>query len=149
MRNTMMMLVMLIGMGVAFPAYSDQGCSTRVLAGKWVFATAIGHQALGGPFPPGKDITAIGTMNIDRNGVLEGTFDATVQDTFFLPGNSYTGSLVVLPDCTGTLTFITSQGTARTDSIVVVNGSELIGMSQDPANLWTYQARRLGFKTRR
>lgn len=149
MKKNLVVLVTLAGMAMASPAYSDHGCSTRELAGKWVFATAIGRQMLGAPFPPDKDITAIGTMNVNRDGSLEGVFDATVQDTFFLPDNSYTGSLVVNRDCTGTLTFITSQGTSRTDSIVVVDNFELLGMSQDPANLWTYQARRIAFKGRR
>lgn len=127
-------------------AHAGGKCSTRMLAGKWVFATSIGRQMLGAPFPPGKDITAIGTMNIERNGSLSGEFDATVQDTFFLPGNTYSGAVVIDSDCTGTLTFITSQGTVRTDSIVVVSRKEMIGMSQDPLNLWTYQVRRIGGK---
>ena len=46
-------------------------------------------------------------------------------------------------DCTGTVSFATSVGSVRTDSIVVVNRREILGMSQDPANLWTYQVRRI------
>ena len=62
----------------------------------------------------------IGTMNIDRDGSVSGKFDLTVQDFIFLSDITYTGSVTVNPDCTGTLTFVTSFGSMRTDSIVVV-----------------------------
>jgi hypothetical protein len=124
------------------PSEANATCSIKDIAGKWMFATGIGRQSLGGPFPPEKDITAIGTMNINRDGTLEGKFDVTVEDTF--PATmTYSGSVVVNPDCTGTLTFVTSGGSARTDSIAIVSRKEILGMSQDPANLWTYQIRRI------
>lgn len=117
-------------------------CTVRKVAGRWLFATSIGHQMLPG-FPPGKDITALGTMIIHRDGSVMGVFDATVEDTAFLPGIPYEGSVVINPDCTGTLTFVTGAGSVRTDSIAIVGRTEIIGMSQDPANLWTYQVRRV------
>jgi hypothetical protein len=118
----------------------DQGrsCSIRSLAGRWVFATEVGQ------FPAfGGDITAIGTMNIDREGNVSGEFDATVASRAFLANIAYSGSVTVEEDCTGTLTFETSAGTVRTDSIAVVAQNEMWGMSQDPGNLWTYRVRRL------
>jgi hypothetical protein len=39
--------------------------------------------------------------------------------------------------------FITARGTTRTDSIVVLSGGYVRGMSQDPVFLWTYDMRRL------
>jgi len=68
------------------PAAADDGCSVRSIAGNWLFATDIGRQMLGEPFPPDKDITALGTMHIGRDGTISGTFDVTVQDFAFLPG---------------------------------------------------------------
>lgn len=113
-------------------------CSVSSLAGRWLFATDVGQfPALGG------DITALGTMTVHRDGRVEGRFDATVALVGFLPGNTYDGSIVVNPDCTGTLTFVTSESTQRTDSIAIVSRRDLWGMSQDPENLWTYRARRL------
>lgn len=125
------------------PAAADDSCSIRAIAGNWLFATSIGRQMLGAPFPPDKDITAIGTMNIALDGTLSGTFDVTVEDFAFLPGVTYTGSVVVNPDCTGTLSFATSADSVRTDSIAVVSRREMLGMSQDFLNLWTYQIRRV------
>ena len=131
----------------SLPTDASAGCSVRDIAGKWIFATGIGRQSLGEPFPPGKDITAIGTMNINRDGTLEGKFDVTVQDAF--PGTlTYSGSVVVNADCTGTLTFITSTGATRTDSIAIISRREMLGMSQDPANLWTYQVHRIASQLR-
>ena len=121
----------------------DGGCSVHDIKGKWIFATNIGRQSLGEPFPPDKDITAIGTMNIERDGTVSGTFDVTVEDFAFVPGVVYTGEVVVNPDCTGTLTFVTTLGSVRSDSIAVVSRREMIGMSQDPLNLWNYQVRRI------
>jgi hypothetical protein len=133
-------LIALLGAGQAFA--TERGCSIDMVKGRWVFATGIGHQALAGA-PPPADITAIGTWNVHRDGTLEGTFDVTFQDAAFVPGVPYTGSVIVNPDCTGTVTFTTGAGSARTDSILVLNRYEIWGMSQDPANLWTYQVRRL------
>ncbi len=137
-------LLMLLGR----PALAGDGCSVRDIAGKWMFATGIGRQMLGGDIPPGKDITAIGTMNIARNGTLSGTFDVTVQDAFFFPGVTYVGNIVVNRDCTGTVTFETSLGSVRSDSIALVSRREMLAMSQDPLNLWTYQIRRVAANLR-
>ncbi len=134
--------LLLLSAALANPAWADRGCSVRDVAGKWMFATGIGRQMLPG-FPPDKDITAIGTMNIARDGSLEGTFDVTVQDTFFQPDIPYTGSVVVNSDCTATIEFVTALGSARTDSIVIVNRRAMTAMSQDPLNLWTYEIRRV------
>ncbi len=125
------------------PAAADEGCTVKQLAGSWIFATSIGRQTLGAPFPADKDITAIGTMNIGRNGTLSGTFDVTVEDFAFIPGVVYSGEVIVNPDCTGTISFETSVGSVRTDSIAVLSRREIIAMSQDPLNLWTYQVRRI------
>lgn len=130
-------------------AAAGNGCTVKAIAGQWLFATGIGRQMLGEPFPPDKDITAIGTMNINRDGSLSGNFDVTVEDFGFIPGIVYDGSLTVNPDCTGTLSFVTSVGSVRTDSIAVVNRNEILGMSQDPANLWTYQIRRVAANQRK
>jgi len=118
-------------------------CSTEALAGKWIFATGVGRQMLGEPFPPDQDITAIGTWNVDRHGNLEGVFDVTVENFAHLADVSYSGSVTVNDDCRGTVEFVTSAGSARTDSITVVSPWEILGMSRDPANLWTYEVRRL------
>jgi hypothetical protein len=125
--------------GVTPSADGGQSCSTRAVAGRWLFATDVGHQSLG----PGGDITAIGTLNIDSQGNISGTFDVTVQDAAFRPGNTYEGTIVVNSDCTGTMMFQTSTGSIRTDSIAVVSRGEFWGMSQDTRNLWTYRARRV------
>ncbi len=142
-RNLLIITTLVFSLLAGRPAAAESNCSVRDISGNWMFATSIGRQMLGAPFPPDKDITAIGTMNIERDGSLSGTFDVTVQDTVFLPGIVYTGSVVVHPDCTGTVTFQTSVGSVRSDSIVVINRREILAMSQDPLNLWTYQIRRI------
>jgi len=48
----------------AFAGMDTAGCSPRMLAGRWMFATDVGKQS----FFPGGDITAIGTFWIDRQG---------------------------------------------------------------------------------
>lgn len=132
---------LLVSLGGA--ALADDRCSIRSIAGNWLFATSIGHQMLGEPFPPDKDITAIGTLNIEEDGTLSGTFDVTVEGFAFIPGLFYSGSVLVNPDCTGILSFVTSAGSTRTDSIAVLSRREILAMSQDPMNLWTYQIRRI------
>jgi hypothetical protein len=123
------------------------GCSLRDVTGKWLFATSIGRQMLP-DLPPEKDMTALGTWVVTRDGGFSGTFDVTVEDTLFAQGVPYTGSIVINPDCTGTVTFVTGLGSTRIDTIAVVGRGEILGMSQDPANLWTYQVRRVGFLRR-
>lgn len=144
-RQQMTLTALLACTLLASPAFADRACSLNDIAGNWVFATGIGQQNL--PIPPADgDITAIGTMNIARDGSLQGTFDATIYQDQFLQSVPYWGSIVVNADCTGTIEF-TTPISSRRDSIVIVNRREMIGMSQDPLNLWTYQIRRLaGFE---
>jgi hypothetical protein len=145
MKALFMTAVAVAGLQFSGSALANGGgerCSTSMLAGRWFFATGIGHQTLANAPAPG-DITAIGTMTIRRNGDLEGGFDVTFEGAAFAAGVPYAGSVTVNPDCTGTLSFVTGTGSARTDSIVVLNRYEIWGMSQDPNNLWTYRARRL------
>lgn len=125
----------------AFAGNEYEVCNTRMLAGRWMFATDVGHQAI---FPGGGNITALGVFRFDRQGtLLDGVFDATVEKFRFLPGVTFTGSVVVNANCTGTLTFVTSAGTTRSDSIIVLGPGHVRGMSQDINNLWTYDMRRL------
>lgn len=140
--------VLILGLVLAAPAMAGDGkdgsCSTRSLAGRWIFATDVGQ------FPDfGGDITAIGTMNIDKKGNVSGEFDFTVAQVVFGPDITYEGSITVGADCTGTLHFVTSDGGERTDSIAVVGNGEMWGMSQDILNLWTYRARRISKKSRK
>lgn len=124
----------------AFAGNEFETCSTRMLAGRWMFATDVGRQAIF----PGGDITAMGVFRFDRQGtLLDGVFDATVEKFRFLQGITFTGSVVVNANCTGTLTFVTSAGTTRNDSIIVLGPGHVRGMSQDVNNLWTYDMRRL------
>ncbi len=142
------MTILLMGMGLLPTAQvlAEDSCSTRAIAGRWLFASGVGRQMFGDGIPPEKVVTAIGTMNINRDGSLSGKFDLTIQDVVFVPGITYAGLVTVNPDCTGTLTFVTSDGAMRTDSIVVVDRREMLGMTQDPLNLWTYQVRRISSK---
>ena len=144
--KTLIAAILGLAMVTTIPAFADDDhdddrrtCSTRMLAGKWLFATSVGRQA----FSPGGDIMALGTMNINKAGELKGVFDVTIENDVFLPGIGYSGSVTVNRDCTGTLQFVTDLGTARTDSILVLNRKEVRAMSQDPGNLWTYEMRKI------
>ena len=147
MKALMTATALILGLVFAAPAMAngkDGSCSTRSVAGRWIFATEVGQ------FPEfGGNITAIGTMNIDRKGNVSGEFDFTVAEVVFGPDTTYEGSITVDADCTGTLHFVTSTGGERTDSIAVVGDGEMWGMSQDISNLWTYRVRRLSKKSRK
>jgi hypothetical protein len=134
--TTALTLALLLGSN----AFAGDGpdCSARMLAGRWMFATDVGKQT----FFPGGDITALGTFRVDRSGKLKGKFDATVAGWMHLPGVEFAGEFTVNPDCTGTVSFLTSNGRSRTDSIVIL-GDRIHGMSQDVQFLWTYEARRM------
>jgi len=114
-------------------------CSLKSLAGRWAFATDVGHETIAF----GGDITAIGTFDLGRDGEVAGTFDVTFENNAFIPDVPFEGSMTVEENCKGTLTFVTGQGTSRTDSLIVIDRDFLWGMSQDPQNLWTYRVRRL------
>lgn len=141
----------LVTLQFAPPASAHRGgnndCSARMLTGRWLFATGVGQQQLADAPPPGR-ITALGTMNIHRNGTLEGKFDVTFEAHAASPGGfgtgmPYSGEVLLNDDCTGTISFVTALGTSRTDSIAVVDRDEVWAMSQDPNNLWTYRMRRI------
>lgn len=125
-------------------ADQPQRCSTRMVAGRWLFATGMGHVLAPAPPFSGQGITAIGTMNIDRHGNVKGRFDNTIAGFGSFEHNLYWGTIEVNEDCTGRLHFTTSSGSMRTDSIAVLNDSEMWGMSLSETNPWTYTSRRVG-----
>lgn len=142
------------GHASAEDSYKRRGCSVRSIAGHWLFATDVGRIIIDPENP--SSITALGTMHIDRRGNISGTFDATVSypappplpESGFLPAQTYTGTIVVNRNCTGTLEFVTSQGNTRTDSIAIVSPHEMWGMSQVSTELWTYRARKVAGRRR-
>lgn len=118
----------------------ERPCNLDFVAGEWMFATDVGRQAL---VPSEGDITAIGVFDVAADGTLKGVFDVTFEDFMHVPDVPYDGTIAVGSDCRGTVTFVTGTGSMRTDSIVVVNANEMIGMSQDINNLWNYTMRRI------
>ena len=133
------LLLLVFGLALATPALAGDGnCSVRQLAGRWIFATGVGQVA-----DLGADITALGTMNFDREGNLHGKFDNNIAGVASFQDIEYFGTVKLDPDCTGTLTFETDEGFFRADSVAVVGKDEMLGMSLDPGNLWTYQIRRI------
>jgi len=120
-------------------AAEDAGrCSPKMLVGSWIFATEVGQ------FPAfGGDLTALGTMDVDRHGNLTGSFDVTVAESDFYAGVPYWGTISIDEDCTGVVEFETGAGSTRRDTIALVSRTEMWGMSQFPENLWTYRARKL------
>jgi hypothetical protein len=141
------MTILLTGMSLVpmAQALADSPCSTQAMAGRWVYASTVSQQVLAPGLPP-ITFSSIGTINVDRYGTISGKFDFTALDLVFFPDVAYTGSVNVNPDCTGTLYFLTSDGFERTDSIVVVDRNEMLGMSRDPLAVFTYQVRRIKSK---
>jgi hypothetical protein len=121
-------------------------CATRDLAGRWIFATDVGQQQLFLPSTEG-GITSLGTMNIDKQGNLSGEFDFVVGGFITATGNTYTGTVSLATNCTGTLTFRDSTGNSRTDRIALVSKDEVWAMSLDPSWLWTYKMRKISRKS--
>lgn len=146
---TMLAVLQLSDPAAAHWSKGKKGCDTKMLAGKWIFATGVGQIADQDTGEPIGKITALGTMNITRKGAVEGVFDATIDLVTFVPGATYSGSAMLNPDCTGTLSFVTDAGRARTDSIALVEHDEIRAMSQDPLNLWTYRVHRISGGSKR
>jgi len=142
--KSLRMTLLIIGISLLpiTQALADSPCSTRAMAGHWVYASSIG-QTVADPSLPAIFISSLGTINIDKNGNISGTFDFNGLGLFFIPDITATGSITVKPDCRGTLYFLSSTGSERTDSIVVVSRNEMLGMSQDPQSVFTYQVRRI------
>ena len=159
-RTLATMTALVLGIMLATPAVAKDKCSIRTIAGKWVFATETGHMLspVGGPGPHGRitDVTAMGTMNIDKAGNISGDFDISILGVAFIPDIPYTGLVTVNPDCTGSLNFSPASSTnTRTDSIVISgNGNEISAMvgfitlaidgTRDFGVSWTYKIRRAG-----
>jgi hypothetical protein len=142
MRKAIFALIAPVALQLSSAASANgvhETCSIGKLAGRWAFATDVGHETISF----GGDITALGTFTVDRRGRVEGTFDVTFENNAFVQDVPFEGEMTVDADCTGTLSFVTGAGTARTDSLLMLNRYELWGMSRDPQNLWTYRVRRL------
>ena len=124
-------------------------CTAPTIAGAWVFTTDVGQLHL----PSGvQSITAIGTANFDTAGNQSGVFDFTFDGGTVAGSGTYSGSVTVNPDCTGTSRFTTNTGASRTDSIVIMeDGKEIWGMVQENLNpsgervglTWTFRFKRI------
>ena len=130
-------------------------CSIGMLEGAWLFATGVGQLGTQPPLAErvrGKQLTAVGTMNIDARGNVSGRFDQNTVDVRAVRA-TYTGRITLEADCTGTLALITSGGATRTDSLVVLLRqdpllSEIWGMSQVSEVALTYVAKRIADSSR-
>jgi hypothetical protein len=118
-------------------------CSIATIAGAWVFTTHNLYQQNGM-----LDGNALGTANYGKDGSVHGTNDWAGTSGFY-PGNSYVGTVIVNPDCTGTI----SQHDVGSDvlilqSIVISDGGrEIWGMFQDPTNdVGTFTLKRVSEK---
>lgn len=126
---------------------SKRPCSLKTIVGSWVFASEVGEftdVVTGEPLGKG---TAMGTWNVDKEGNMTGKFDLNCAcgEPFVLQGVDYWGPVTVYPDCRGTVSFETSMGDTRTDSIVISeSGDEIRGMSLTEGTLWTYTLKRTG-----
>ena len=73
----------------------------------------------------------------------EGNSSATVNGSFNGSFQSfpYTGTYVVNPDCSGSLT--STNGNANFLLVVVNGGKEILGMATDPGDTWTIDLKRI------
>ena len=141
MRKSIHILVTLLILVYASPSMANGFCSTESMAGRWAFATDLGHlvQPDGSVIPA----TAVGIFTLDKEGNFEGVFDVTLQGLAYVPDIGWWGTMQVGPDCRGTASFETASGSTRTDSFVLVSQWEALGMTQSPSEPWTYTMRKL------
>lgn len=133
--------------GISAPALAqDNGhafCSVEALAGNWVFAS----NDAGRFFEDGtatEVATVMGSLSIETDGTFDGEFDLIFGGVIALLDVFWEGEMTVDPDCRGTTFFsVPAFGTSRSDTIAVVSAHEILGMSLDPTNIWSYQMRKL------
>ena len=141
MRKLIHIFVTLLILVYASPSMANGFCSNESMAGRWAFATDLGHlvQEDGSVIPA----SAVGIFTLDKEGNFEGVFDVTLQGLAYIPDIPWWGTMQVGPDCRGTASFETASGSTRTDSFVLVSQWEALGMTQSPFEVWTYTMRKL------
>ena len=102
-----------------------------------MFYTDVGHG-----LPSLDKLTALGTMNFNKAGELEGVFDVNTEVGPFLD-LSYTGNATLNNDCRGRLSFVTSDGSVRNDSFVLIGKKKIRRISVQNDVIWTYTAERI------
>jgi hypothetical protein len=116
-------------------------CSVATVAGSWVFKTD-------GLYLPSGELAGnvLGVVRIHADGTLHGKYDFQGPSGFF-PAIEIEGTVIVNPDCTGTLSFhqVDTDDSDSTQSIAIGSGGkEILGMFQDPTgDIGTYRAIRM------
>ena len=117
------------------PAANAQQCTAATLAGSsgFTFSGFVKDHGRNVPF------AGTGLSTSDGAGNLSATITAAENgDVETFP---YTGTYVVNPDCTGSVT--STSGGANFSFVIVDGGKEVLGVATDPGSTWTIDLKKI------
>ena len=80
-----------------------------------------------------------GTATLDGQGNVAATVNASANGSF--ETFPYTGTYVVNPDCSGSVT--STNGNANFSTVVVRSGAEIFAVATNPGETWTMDLKRI------
>ena len=117
------------------PEASALQCTTATITGSYGF-TFSGFTKDHGMTVP---FAGTGASTSDGAGNISGTI--TLSSNGHIATGPYTGTYVVNPDCTGTLT--STSGGANVSFVIVGGGKETLGVATDPGETWTIDSKKM------
>lgn len=117
-------------------ALAADNCTAAMVKGHYGFTfSGFTQDANGNNLP----LAGTGTATTDGLGNVSATINASFNGSFetFL----YTGSSVINPDCSGSVT--STNGNANFSTVVVRGGAEILGVATNPGETWTIDLKRI------
>ena len=139
-KNFAIAAVTAVALGIAPAAMADnKGCANSTLRGTFAYSASgfiTTPQFLAGPF------AEVGTQTFDGRGTT--TAAATLSQNGNIVPVTVTGSYIVNPDCTGTLTLQVSPFGITVHVFIVIsdNGTKFQAIETDPGLVITRTARK-------
>jgi hypothetical protein len=117
-------------------AHAAGHCTAAMVKGHYGFSfSGFTQDANGNNFP----VAGTGTATNDGQGNISGTVNASFNGTF--ETFPYTGTYVVNPDCSGSVT--STNGNANFSTVAVRGGEEILGVATNPGETWTIDLKRI------
>jgi len=139
MRSTFVRPMLLISFALLMagfvPAANAQQCTNATLTGSsgFTFSGFVKDHGRTVPFAGSGISTADGAGNLSAT--------ITASENGHVETFPYTGTYVVNPDCTGTVT--STNGGANFSFVIVGGGKEVLGVATDPGGTWTIDSKKI------
>jgi hypothetical protein len=129
-------LALVVSVALVPTAHAAERCTAAMVKGHYGFTfSGFAQDANGNNLP----FAGSGTATVDGQGNVTATINASSNGSF--ETFPYTGTSVVNPDCSGSVT--STNGNANFSTVLVRGGAEILGVATNPGETWTIDLKRI------